>query len=722
MNEIGRARHATAAASSASHGRFASLTPLLAPRSVAVLGASTDPTRIGGRPIAYMLKQGFAGPIFPVNPKRDQVQGLRAYPTVASLPEVPDVAVVAVAADIAVQAVRDLAAAGVKGAIVLTAGFAEMNEAGAAAQAEMLAAAHAGGMRLLGPNCLGLFNARIGFYPMFSSSFESGWPLPGRIGVASQSGAYGTHLFAAARNRGLGIPLCVTTGNEADVTIGDVIGWLAEDPDTDVIAAYAEGIHEADSLLAALAAARAARKPVVMMKVGRSKLGSVAAQSHTASIAGDDAVTEAVFAEYGVVRARSTEEMLDIAYAATRKIYPARNTLGVITVSGGAGVLISDAAEVLGFPMPEMPQAAQDRLRALVPFAAPRNPVDCTAQVLNDVPLIGRFADSMVEDGGYTSVLAFFTQVGGAPSVAPRLREQLNATRRRFPDRLFVLCVIAPPDMIRDYEADGFLVFEDPTRATVALHAMGRFGAAFAQEPEAAPPVVPAIALPDATPTEAAAKALLEVAGIPAAPERACATVEEALGAAAAFGFPVVMKILSPDIIHKSEIGGVLLDVTSAEAVRAGFATLLERARTAAPAARIEGVLVARQLAGGVECILGIHRDPVFGPIAMFGLGGIFVEVLKDVVFRRCPFGVDVAEAMIRSIRAAPLLLGARGRPPADIAALAQMLARLSVFAHQAGPTLHGIDLNPVFAMPGQGGAFAADAVIEIGEAHAHQP
>ncbi len=703
----------------ATAARFETLTPLLAPRSVAILGASADPTRIGGRPIAYMLRQNFAGAIFPVNPKRAEVQGLRAYPSVADLPEIPDVAVIAVAAETAVGAIDELVAAGIKGAIMLTAGFAEMSEDGARAQTRMVEAARAGGMRLLGPNCLGLFNARIGFYPMFSSSFESGWPLPGRIGVASQSGAYGTHLFAAARNRGIGIPLCVTTGNEADVTIGDVIGWLAEDPETDVIAAYAEGIKQSASFIAALEAARAARKPVVMMKVGRSSLGMAAARSHTASIAGDDAVTDAVLSKFGVVRARTTEELLDIVYAATRRIYPVRNTLGVITLSGGAGVMISDEADRLGFAMPPMPDDAQAKLKALIPFSAPANPVDCTAQVFNDLSMIGRFADTMVEQGGYTSVLGFFTQVGGAPSVAPRLREQLNHTKDRFPDRLYALSVIAPPDMIREYEADGFLVFEDPTRATVALHAMGRFGAAFAGVAHDPPPAVPTIPLPATTPSEAEAKSLLAQAGIAAAPERPCATADDAVAAAAAFGFPVVMKILSPDILHKSEIGGVLLDIAGADSVRAGFATLLDRARTAAPAARIEGVLVAKQLRGGVECIMGIHRDPVFGPVAMFGLGGIFVEVLKDVVFRRCPFGPHEAERMIRSIRAAPLLLGARGRPVADIPALATMLARLSVFAHQAGPELKSVDLNPVFAMPAGQGAFAADAVIEIGDLHA---
>lgn len=694
--------------------RFATLTPLLAPRSVAIVGASDDPTRIGGRPIAYMRAQNYAGTILPVNPRRAQVQGLPAWPSIADMPETPEVAVVAVPAEHAVRAVEDLGSRGVKGAVVFTAGFAEIGDSGAAAQLRMAAAARAHGMRLLGPNCLGLFNARIGFYPIFSSSFENGFPRPGRIGIASQSGAYGTHLFAAARDRDLGTPICITTGNEADVTIGDAIGWLAEDPETDVIAAYAEGIREPDSLLAALAAARAARKPVVLMKVGSSTLGRAAAQSHTASIAGDDAIFDAVVAEFAVVRARTTEELLDITYAATRRVYPARNTLGVITVSGGAGVLISDAAAALGVAMPEMPEAAQTRLKELVPFAAPRNPVDCTAQVLNDISLIGRFAGALVEEGGYSSVLAFFSQTGGAGSVAPRLRAQLNEVKAKHPDRLYMLSVLAPPHMVREYDEDGFVVFADPTRAVVAIDAMGRFGEAFARADAAPPPAVPSIALPASTPSEAAAKRLLAEAGIASAPEFACDSTDAAVAAAQRFGFPVVMKILSPDILHKSEIGGVLLDVADADAVRRGYATLIARARAAAPDARIEGVLVARQLKSGVECILGVHRDPVFGPVAMFGLGGIFVEVLKDVVFRRCPFGEDVAEAMIRSIRGAPLLLGARGRKPADVAALASMLARLSVFAHQAGPRLRSVDLNPVFAMPEGEGAYAADAVVEV--------
>ena len=695
--------------------RFAGLTPLLAPRSVAVLGASSDPTRISGRPIAYMKSQGFQGGLYPINPNRTEIQGLKAYASINDVPEVPDVAIVAVASEVAAAAVEDLGKKGVKAIVMFTAGFAEMDDAGAVAQDKMVATARSYGMRILGPNCLGVFDARRSYYATFSSSFDSGWPVPGRIGIASQSGAYGTHLYTLARNRGIGASTCIMTGNEADVTVGECIGWLAENEDVDVIAVYAEGIREAPGLIAALEAARAARKPVVMQKVGRSELGTKAAKSHTASIAGDDAVTEAIMNEFGVFRASNSEQMLDIAHTATRKIYPVKNTLGVITVSGGAGVLISDVAETLGLSMPEMPMDAQKRLRALVPFCAPRNPVDATAQVSNDVSLVKTFTESMIRDGGYSSVLGFFSMTASSRRW-PSIKEQLNAVKEENPGHLYVLSVIVPPEGRDELETDGWVVHEDPTRAVVAIDAMGRFGAAFAKPAGAPAPTVPAVTLPAVTPTEAEAKRLLATAGIASAPEAECTDAEAAVAAAAKFGFPVVMKILSPDILHKSEIGGVLLDVSDAASVREGFALLLQRAKSAAPTARIEGVLVAKQLKGGVECIMGIMQDPVFGPIAMFGLGGIFVEILKDVVFRRCPFGPDVAEEMIRSIKGAPLLLGARGRKKADVKALADTLSRLSAFAVAAGPKLASIDINPVFAMPEGEGAFAVDAVVEVGD------
>ena len=696
---------------------FTSLDALVRPRSVALIGASDDPIRIGGRPVSYMKQRGFAGALWPVNPNRPTVQGLPAFASIAALPAAPDVGIVAVPASQAIAAVDELGKKGCRAVIMFSAGFAEMNEAGAAEQDRMTAVAKSHGIRLLGPNCLGVFNASINYYATFSASFEKGWPIPGRIGIASQSGAYGTHLFAASLDRGLGTAVCITTGNEAEVALGDVLGWMAQAPEVDVICAYAEGIRESAKFISALRLARANRKPVVMMKVGRSALGGHAAQSHTASIAGDDGVTQAVLDEFGVVRARTTEEMLDIAYAATKRIYPAGNRLGVLTVSGGAGVLISDAAEAAGVAMPEMPAETQARLRTLVPFCAPRNPVDCTAQVTNQMDLIAPFGDAIAGEGGYPSILAFWSQTAAGQSIGPRLLVEMSAMRARFPDRLWVMSMLAP-NRVKDYEDAGFLVFEDPSRAVNAIAAMGRFGDAFAAAEPAAVPL-PQVALPAHTPSEAVAKALLNNAGVPAVPEHAASDSEAAVAAAEAIGYPVVLKILSPDILHKSEIGGVLLDVADAAAVRQGYVTLLERAKQHAPQARIEGVLVAKQIplrgeGGAVEMAMGILRDPVFGPVAMVGLGGIFIEVLKDFCLRRCPFDTTEAERMIRSLKGFPLLDGARGRPKADVAALAKALSALSAFAVAAGPRLAGVDVNPVLVLPQGQGCYAADAVVEV--------
>lgn len=686
------------------------LDPLLRPASIAIIGASDDPTRIGGRPLAYLKQRGFAGAIWPVNPNRAQVQGLAAFADVAALPGAPDAAVIAIPGEGAIEAVARLAARGCRAGIVFTAGFAEIGPEGAAMQDRLVAAARAGGMRLVGPNCLGLFNAAHGYFPIFSASFENGWPRPGRLGIVSQSGAYGSHLFAAARDRGIGTPVLATTGNEADLHLADFIEWMAAAEEVEVIAAYAEGIRDGARFCAALEAARRARKPVALMKVGRSAVGAAAAQSHTASIAGDDRVMDAVLADLGVHRARTTEELLDICYVAQKRIYPARNTLGVVTISGGAGVLMADAAEAVGLPMPPMPEAAQAKLKSIVPFASPRNPVDCTAQAFNDMKVVGAFAESMASDGGYASLIAFFTQWGASPSMAPRLRAELKQVLDRHPDRLFVLSIIAPPERIREWEEDGFLVMEDPSRAVVALAAMGRFGDAFAAvapEPVALPPIT----LPATAPDEAEAKRILAAAGVPMVPERVCTSADEAVKAARELGFPVVAKILSPDILHKSEIGGVLLDLGDEVSVRDGFATLMQRAARHAPGARITGVLVARQVTGAVEMVVGLVRDPVFGPVVMVGLGGVFVELFRDVAFARCPVEEDKAARMIRSLRGFPLLDGARGRPKADVAALARALAAMSRFG-AAAPTLLSAEINPLLVLPD--GVFAADAVIEV--------
>ncbi len=694
---------------------FDSLTPLIAPRSVAVIGASSDATRIGGRPIAYMTRGGYSGPLIPVNPNHDEVQGIPTCADIDHLPEALDTAIVALPATAVVDTVNALGRRGTRSAIIFSSGFSEVGPEGRVMQEQLRHSARHWNMRILGPNTIGVVNRNLSFYASFSSSLERGFPAPGRIGIASQSGAYAGHLMGLARSHGLGTPISVATGNEADVTLGEVIGWMVRNPDIDVVVAYAEMIRDVDAFTAALQEAHTARKPVILQKVGRSVLGRKAALSHTASLAGNDDAFNAILADYAVIRAQSSDELLKLAYAATHRIFPLNNTLGVLSVSGGAGVMACDAAEERGLPLPPMPEAAQARLKQKNPFSSPVNPLDCTAHILNDFSLVGDFCQAMVTDGGYQSLIAFFSTAGTAPLIAPGLFQELKKIRDAYPERLFVICIIGDSqEDLRRYENAGFVVIEDLVEAVHIVHAMGRLGEAFARPlPARIEPLPLPLPLPEQTPNEADAKQLLAKHGITIVREQAVHDAEAAVAAAKRIGFPVVMKILSPDITHKSEMGGVLIGVDNAEAVRTGYDDLLANAARHTPQARIEGILVAAQL-HGVECFMGIQNDPQYGSIAAFGLGGIFVETLKDVALRRCPVDLDGAREMILSIRGAPLLRGTRGQPPADVEALAKMLTALSTFACHAGERLGSIDLNPVLALPDGQGAYAADAVLDI--------
>jgi len=690
------------------------LRALVAPRSIAVIGASDDPTRIGGRPLGYMLRSGFAGPIWPVNPKRETIQGLPAFASVGALPAAPDACIVAVPAAMVPDTLEACAAKGAKAAVVFSSGFAEMGEEGRAAQDRIRAIARAGGIRVLGPNCLGVFNAHNGWIATFSSSVEHEPPRPGPVAIASQSGAYGSHAFTVMRARGVQSGILITTGNEADVDLADAIGYLVRDETTRVIVAYAEGIRDGDAMRRALAEAAAAHKPVIFMKVGRSAIGAAAAASHTAALAGSDRVYDGLFAQYGVMRVDTTDQMVDAAYAAARGRFPAGDRLGIMTISGGVGVQMADAAEDLGLQVPAMPDAAQNTLKELLPYAAVRNPVDITAQAFNDLSLIGTNLRLMLEEGDYDVVVAFFTVVAGSRAIADGLIRTMAETRERFPDRSIILSLIAAADIVKRYEDGGYPVFEDPTRAVAAAAALTRFGRFFARPAELPPPPVPMEAPP--VPAEALAEHraadLLEAWGVPFVARRLAASADDAVAAASAIGGRVVLKIASPDIAHKTEIGGVIVGVDGDDAVRRGYDTLIERARRAVPEARIDGVIVAAMAADGVEAVIGVQRDPTFGPVVMVGLGGVLIEVLEDVAFRLAPFGVDEARRMIAGLKGAKLFAGVRGAPPADVEALAELLARVSVFAAAEAERIDSVDLNPVRVLPVGRGVVALDALI----------
>jgi acyl-CoA synthetase (NDP forming) len=697
--------------------RRGDLRALLAPRSVTIVGASDDPSRIGGRPLRYMRESGFSGPIYPVNPNRATVQGLPAFASVGAVPEPADCAIVAVPAPLVGAALEECAAHGVGSAIVFSSGFAETGAAGAAEQARLGELARRTGMRILGPNCLGVLSFASRFFATFSSTGDGGFTAPGPLAIVSQSGAYGTHLYAVARRWGLGVSHVITTGNECDIDLAECIAWAAASEEVEVIAAYAEGVRDGPALLRALALARTNRKPVIFMKVGRSAAGAAAARSHTASLAGADEIYDAVLRQYGAHRAETTEEMLDIAYACTARIFPAGRRIGLITISGGVGAQMADHAGRLGLDVAPMPEPAQAALRSILPFAAPRNPVDTTAQIFNDVTLIGRNFAIMLAEGGYDVVVAFFTVAAASPFIVEPLLRELNAIRASFPDRLIFLSLVGPPEIVARYRDAGYLTFEDPCRAIAAAAAVVGFGSSFASYRDAdaskeiarTPRTPP---LPARPLSEWESRALLAEAGIPLVAARLAASAGDAAAAATEFGCPVAMKVNGPAFRHKTEIGGVRLDVAAPDAAYRCYGELVGVGGKHAP---VDGIIVAPMVKGGVETIIGVTVDPVFGPAVMFGLGGVFVEVLKDVAFRLAPIGRDDAFAMISAIKGVGLLQGARGAPPADVAALADALVALSRFAAGHADDLASVELNPVLVMPEGQGVVALDCLVVPG-------
>jgi len=682
------------------------------PRSVAIVGASNDPSRISGRPLRYLKERGYKGKIYPINPTRDVVQGMKAWPSLADLPEAPDVAILAIPSTLIPGVLRDGAVIGLKGAIIMSSGFAEAGEEGAVLQAEITAIAQETGIRILGPNCVGLFCTNINFYGTFTQSIDRDVPPLGGVAVVSQSGAYGGYIAYLASQRGLGINYWVTTGNEADLEVGECIAWLAGRDDVKVIALYLEGVRKGPAFREGLARARAAGKPVIAMKVGRSAAGEKAAQSHTASMAGSDDVYDAIFRDYGVYRAATTEEQLDIAEACLTGPYPVGRKLGILTLSGGVGVQMCDAAEVYGLDVATMPEDAGRKLKKLLPFAAVGNPIDTTAQVMNDMSLLSENIRIVLEEGGYDMIVFFLTTTPAADAYAIPIRDAILKGLRGKKDKLVVLCMGAREEIRKSYREMGFLVYQDADRAVQIAGALTHFGQAFATVPRPAPVPLGRRVEGTGPMSEHAAKKILALAGVPFLTEVLATTAEEATKAAKNAGGPVAMKVASPDIQHKTEIGGVALNVATAN-VRAAFHRLTHNVAEKAPDATLEGILVAPMAPKGIEVIVGTITDAVFGPVVMFGMGGILVELVPDVTFQPAPFDLDTAREMVARIKAAPLFDGYRGAPKADTEALAQLLSNLSLFAAANAGTVQSIDLNPVLVLEDGKGVVALDAVVE---------
>lgn len=703
------------------------LDALFRPRSIAIVGASQDASKIGGSPIDYLRRYGFDGRIVPVNPRHSAVQGLAASPSLTAIGEPVDLAIVSVPAKLVRGVLADAASAGVKAAVVFSSGFAEIDEAGRRAQADLTADARRHGIRLLGPNCMGLMSVRERAFSTFTPAIQAAAPLPGNIAIVSQSGAFGAFALQLARRRSLGLSYWVTTGNEADIELSDTIAWLAADPHTDVILCYMEGCRNGGKLEHALALALEQGKRIVVTKVGRTELGQAAAASHTAALTGEDAVYDAVFRQYGVYRASTIEEFFTVGYAASLSALPRSNRIGLLTVSGGVGALMADEASSLGLDACELPAAQQVTLRELVPFSAPRNPVDMTGQFTNDTTLLDRTIDLMIESGAFDMLPVFMAAAGASPVFGPKIVDSLLAARRRHPGIPLALISLIDAEGRGRLEKAGVLVFEDPSHAVRAFAALVFFSRASRSSRVArsasrarnesaskAAAELPAVSLPMAGQAlnEIEALRLLGDAGIPVVDTRAASDAEEAVREAAAVGYPVVLKILSADIAHKTDIGGVRLRLGDAASVRRAFDEILASAHRAAPQARIDGVIVAPMVNRGIEMILGVVRDPVFGPIIMCGLGGVFAEVLRDTALRVAPIELDEAHAMLGELRGRRLLDGVRGAPPADVDALARAIVALSELAIHQDDAIDSLDINPFIVLAKGEGAMALDAMI----------
>lgn len=718
LNPVAQLRHTVRqrrqqSASIIGHSMTSSLDLLLRPRSVAMIGASGDVTRIGGRALRHLKEVGFTGDIFPVNPARDEVQGLKAYRMLEDIPGKVECAVLALPTEAVLPAIEACARKGVGAAVIFSAGFAEMGEQGELLQQRLVAIARAANMRLLGPNCLGLYNLHANSFLSFSGIFDDVRGTAGRLGLVSQSGGYAGEAVKSAQEIGLNFGVWITTGNESDIGLGEAMEHLARSDDVDVVVGYIEGVRDRRSFFEALAVAHARRKPVVVLKVGRTEQGAKAAASHTASLAGADDVYDAVFDRYGVYRARTTEEMLDVAYAASRGQYPKGNRLAILTTSGGIGVQSADFAADERLDVSAASGGVQQQLIAISPNGAPFNPIDLTGQVANDPPMFARAIEIVLGSGEYDMAYANVGLIAGLPFLRKPLVESLSETAARFARVPVALSVTAPPETVAEYADAGYLCYREPARAIKALAALASFPKAWDRPLPTSLTIagMPSIEAGKAH-SEASAKALLAQVGVPSPAEHLVQDAAGAQAAARSIGCNVAIKVVSTDILHKTEIGGVALDVAPQDAGRC-LEAMEAKVIEAMPDARIEGYLVSPMLTGGTECIVGVHADPVFGPVIMFGLGGITVELMKDVTTRLAPVSEAEALEMIRSVRTFPLLDGFRGRAKADIGALARAISNLSLLAAANAATVRTIEVNPLLVQDEGAGVMALDAVIE---------
>jgi acetyl coenzyme A synthetase (ADP forming)-like protein len=705
----------------------ASLRPFFHPNAVAVIGASRDPAAIGYRILDGMTRAGFRGPIYPVNPKATVIQGLKVYPSMREVPERVDLAVISVPAAAVLKVVDDCAVNGVRTLVVITAGFAEMGHEGVALQKSLVEKVRGYGMRMVGPNCLGLLNADADV--RLNASFSPVFPPAGRIGMSSQSGAVGLAVLGAAGGHGLGFSTFVSVGNKADVSGNDLLQYWESDPNTDVILLYLESFGN-PRRFSQIARRVGHTKPVVVLQSGLTRAGGRAAGSHTAALATNATAVEALFRQTGVVRAGSLEEMFDLALTLGCQPPPTGPRVAIVTNAGGPGILAADACEASGLTVPEPSPELRQRLTELLPGAASLgNPMDLIAAASPEA--YRRAIQTILASGEYDSLLVIFIPVGLAETkdVQQAMAQGIAEARKAGgANRPVLACFLGQGENRTQLDCEGERVpcFPFPETPARVLGKVAAYGAWRAQPPGMFPDFddlrlgvarsVCREALTQRGDCWLSAEetlAVLGAAGLPLVPGEFARTADEAAAAAERIGFPVAVKLASRRFVHKSEVGGVCLGLADRAAVRGAFEEIAARVAGTNQPDAMDGVLVQSMAKGGVEVMAGVTLDPLFGPLIAFGLGGIHVEVLADVCFRVAPLTDHDAKEMVRGIKGFRLLQGYRGHPPADVEAIEELLLRVSRLAEEV-PAIGEIDLNPIFALSPGEGCRIADARIRV--------
>ena len=684
------------------------LAALLDARSVAVVGASADPAKISGRPLAYMLARGYAGALYPVNPTRDEVQGLRSHPSLAAIGQPVDLAIVSTPAAQVEAVIAEGIAAGVKAFVVFSSGFAEAGDGGRALQQRLGALAREHGVAILGPNCLGMANSATGLIASFTTALEKTPLRRGGFALVSQSGALGAYWLDIVLRGGLGFSQWITTGNECDVDAAQAIDLLVDDPATRVIGLYVEDIRDAVAFRAALQRAAGAGKPVIAIKSGRSSAGAAAAASHTGALAGDDALYDACLRQHGALRVDSLSAMMDAARLFLYDSVPRGGRLAVLSVSGGAGVMIADECEALGLQMPAFADTTAQALRPVLPaFVQASNPVDLTGNVVQNTASISQALRAVAADPGVDAIVLF---VGMMHSIADAFVDALVTTRRVIDRPILVIWIGAMDATVQALETARLPVYLDIPQAMHALAAALRAQRLQADARATALPALPAPssrAVAGQTLSEWDGKQLLRAQQAVALPAGVVVPTGQTRPPALGFAYPVAAKLQSAALLHKSDAGGVLLRIDSDAALAAALTRLHEVGRNLG--VDVQGVMVEQMVAFDHELLLGLRRDARFGAVLTLARGGVEVELDADVVTRLLPLDAAQVEAMLRGLRSARLFEGFRGRSPVDLPAVARRIATLCRwFSDQ--PRLQELEINPL-ALRGSE-AWALDALV----------